>query len=294
MGIKPSTQSLVGSFWEAIYKFLSGKGVVYQEVGEYAYTLKHFIVLALALGATIGVFFLFRKWTNEKRIKFLKIVAWIMVSCEILTRISKILYFADMGKLTFGQAVQVILPIHFCSVIIWVLIISILTDYKPLLSFGVICGFFGCLVYLLYPAEGLGASFIHIRAFNSVFTHSVGFVICVNMLIYRMINLDIKDMWKTFTLLIGMTIWAGIMNWIFPYDTNGNLNNYMFMIKNPTGINTGVIPYQLVFALLAIVVFSSFYVIPYLINRRKLKNSEKQTLKEATETNLEQPKSEDK
>ena len=275
--------SLLGSFWESLYKWLSGKGVVYQDVADYAYTGKHFLVLGLVILATVAVFFLFRRQTGQQRTKFLKVIAWIMVACEILSRVSKLLYFADLGKLTFGQAVQIILPIHFCSVIIWVLILSILFDYKPLLGFGAICGFFGCLVYLLYPAEGLGASFIHLRAFNSIFTHSVGFVICINMLMYKMVKLDIKDMWKTFALLSGMVVWAGIMNWIFPYDTNGNLNNYMFMMKNPTGINTGVIPYQLVFALLAIVVFSSFYLIPYWISKHKAKKSQSQQNKIASE-----------
>lgn len=270
------------SVWDAIFKWLSGQGVVYQQTSEYVYTGKHFLVLGLALLATIGVFFLFRKWSDAERKKFLKIVAWIMIACEILSRVSKLLYFYDLGKLSFGQAVQVILPIHFCSVIIWVLILSILFDYKPMLSFGVICGFFGCLVYLLYPAEGLGASFIHLRAFNSIFTHSVGFVICVNMLIYKMIKLDIKDMWKTFLLLGAMVAWAGLMNWIFPYDANGNLNNYMFMIYNPMGFDTGVIPYQVIFALLAVVVFSSFYLIPYWINKHKIKKSEQQIIADAT------------
>lgn len=263
----------VCNIWDSLYKWLSGKGVVYQAVSEYAYTGKHFLVLILAGLATLGVFFLFKKFSPEQRTKFLKALAWLMIVCEIMTRVSKILYFADLGKLSFGQAIQIILPIHFCSVIIWVLILSILLDYKPLLSFGALCGFFGCLVYLLYPAEGLGASFLHLRAFNSIFTHSVGFVICSNILIYKMVNIDIRDMWKTFVLLIAMVIWAGIMNWIFPYDANGNLNNYMFMIQNPTGISTGAIPYQLVFALLAIVVFSGFYIVPYLIKRHKQKKA---------------------
>lgn len=265
------TKLLLNKFWETVYKYLSGKGVVYQDVGEYAYTGKHFLVLGLALLASISVFFLFKKLNDRQRMKFLKSVAILMIVCEVFTRISKLLYFADLGTLTFGQAVQIILPIHFCSVIIWVLIISILTEYKPLMSFGAICGLFGTLVYLLYPAEGLGASFLHLRAFNSIFTHSVGFVMCVNMLIYKMVKLDIKDMWKTFALLIGMVVYAGIMNIIFPYDTNGNLNNYMFMIKNPTGFSTEPIPYQLVFAIIAIIVFSSFYLIPYWINKHKAK-----------------------
>ena len=205
-----------------------------------------------------------------------------MIVCEVLSRISKLLYFHDLGKLTFGQAIQVVLPIHFCSVIIWVLILAMLFNNKPMLSFGAICGFFGCLVYLLYPAEGLGASFIHIRAFNSVFTHSTGFVICLNLLLHKKIKLEIKDLWKTLVLLAGMVVWAGIMNWLFPYDANGNLNNFMFMIKNPTPINTGVIPYQLVFAVLAVIIFSSFYVIPYLIQKHKLKKSNQDTTTKAT------------
>lgn len=285
MGILSNSANFVCTFWQKIYKWLSGQGVVYQEVSEYAYTGKHFIVLAAAIIATIGVFFLFRKLSPSGRTKFLKITAIVMIACEILSRVSKILYFADLGKLTFGQAVQIILPIHFCSVIIWVLILAMLFDNKPMLSFGAICGFFGCLVYLLYPAEGLGASFLHLRAFNSIFTHSVGFVVCTNILIYKMIKLDIGDMWKTFVLLSGMVVWAGIMNWLFPYDANGNLNNYMFMMKNPTPINTGVVPYQLVFALLAIVIFSSFYVIPYLINKHKLKKATEQQTSEATKPN---------
>ena len=275
----------MGSFWDIIYKYLSGQGVVYQDVSEYAYTGKHFIVLALAISATIGLFFLFRKFNEQQRTKFLKITAIVMIICEVLSRISKLLYFADLGKLTFGQAVQIILPIHFCSVIIWVLILAMLFNNKPMLSFGAICGFFGCLVYLLYPAEGLGASFLHLRAFNSIFTHSVGFVVCTNLLIHRMIKLDIKDMWKTFTFLAGMVIWSGVMNWIFPYDANGNLNNYMFMIKNPTPLNFGPIPYQLAFAILAVIIFSSFYVIPYLINKHKLKKASKSHIAEATEPN---------
>lgn len=285
MNLSNFAHTLLGNVWDGIYKFMSGNGVVYEDVSEYAYTGKHFLVLAFAIIGTIGIFFLFRNLNDSQRIKFLKTTAICLMILEILAIISKLLYFADLNKLDFGQAIQVILPIHFCSVIIWVLIFAMLFDNKPMMSFGAICGFFGCLVYLLYPAEGLGASFIHIRAVNSVVSHSVGFMVCTNLMIYRMIKLDIKDMWKTFVLLAGMVVWAGLMNFLYPYDANGNLNNYMFMMKNPTPINTGVIPYQLVFALLAVVVFSSFYVIPYLINKHKLKKATKKQTSDATKPN---------
>ena len=193
----------------------------------------------------------------------------------ILSKISKLIYFADLGKLTFAQAIQTILPIHFCSIIIWVIIIAILIDYKPMISFGAVCGLLGTLVYLLYPAEGLGASFIHFRAFSSIFTHSVGFVLCFNLFAFKYVKLEIKDMWKTFVLLASMVVYCAIMNLLFPYDANGNLNNYLFMVKNPTPIDTGVIPYQIVFMLIACIFFASFYLIPYFIKKQKLKKSQK-------------------
>lgn len=264
---------LSSKFIDFFLKWFAGKGVVYQDIKEYAYTLKHFIVLGLAILTTLAVYFIYRNKTEKTKRKSLVIAAYIMMGCEILAKVSKLVYFADLGKLTFAQAIQTILPIHFCSIIIWVLIIAILIDYKPMISFGAVCGLLGTLVYLLYPAEGLGASFIHFRAFSSIFTHSIGFVVCTNLFLFKMVKLDIKDMWKTFVLLASMVIYCLIMNLLFPYDANGNLNNYLFMIKNPTPINTGVIPYQLVFALVAVVFFSSFYLIPYLINKIKEKKN---------------------
>lgn len=263
---------LLSSFSDFFLKWFAGKGVVYQNASEYVYTLKHFIVLFLAAAATIAVFVLFKHWSHKHQRKFLVSAAYVMMACEILSKISKLIYFADLGKLTFAQAVQVILPIHFCSIIIWVLIIAILIDYKPMISFGAVCGLLGTLVYLLYPAEGLGASFIHFRAFSSIFTHSVGFVLCFNLFVYKYVKLEIKDMWKTFVLLGSMVVYCGLMNLLFPYDANGNLNNYLFMIQNPTPINTGIIPYQLVFLVVAVIFFSSFYLIPYWVQKRKLKN----------------------
>lgn len=259
--------------WDFILKWFAGKGVVYQEASEYVYTGKHFIVLALAIIATTAVFFIYRKKTETTIRKSLVIAAYIMMACEILSKISKLIYFADLGKLTFAQAIQVILPIHFCSIIIWVLIFAILFNYKPLISFGGVCGLLGTLVYLLYPAEGLGASFIHFRAFSSIFTHSIGFVVCFNLFAFKMIKLELKDMWKTFVLLACMVVYCGLMNLLFPYDANGNLNNYLFMIKNPTTINTGVIPYQLVFLLIAVLFFASMYLIPHYIRKFKEKKT---------------------
>lgn len=263
-------KSLIGSsFGDFILKWFAGKGVIYQAASEYVYTLKHFIVLALAAALTLTVYFVYRNKPNSTRRKSLVIAAYIMMACEILSKISKLIYFADLGKLTFAQAVQVILPIHFCSIIIWVLIFAILFNNKAMISFGGVCGLLGTLVYLLYPAEGLGASFIHFRAFSSIFTHSLGFVVCFNMFVFKMIKLELKDMWKTFVLLACMVVYCLIMNILFPYDANGNLNNYLFMVKNPTTINTGVIPYQLVFMLVAIVFFASMYLIPYYIRKAK-------------------------
>ena len=250
-----------------ILKYFVGQGVVNAEPSTYVYTAKHWLVIGLVAIATILTYFIFRKKSEKTKHTALVIVAWVLVICEIMTRVSKLFYFADLGTLDLVLAIKTILPIHFCQVMIWVIIFAIIFDYKPLLGFSALCGLIAGTVYLAYPIEGLSASFLHIRAFNSIFSHSLAFVASLNMLLLGVAKIDIKDMLKTYLILIAVVIYGFIMNLIFPGE------NYMFMIENPTGISTGPIPYQLVFAVIIATFIALFYLIPYWIKKAKVKKT---------------------
>lgn len=255
------------AFWTVFYKYFTGKGVVYEEPAEYIYETPHLIVIGIAILATIGAYLLLKNKTYATQRKCLVAAAIILAVCEIFTRVSKLLYFADLGQLDVTMAIKVIVPIHFCQIMVWFIIVAILIDNKPMISFSALCGLLASLFYLAYPIEGLSASFLHVRAFNSIFTHSLAFVTSINMMLLGMVKFRLKDFPKTLLFLVCIVIYGFIMNLVFPGE------NYMFMMENPTSLTFGPVPYQLVFALLIFVFLSVFYVVPHLIEKRKAKKS---------------------
>lgn len=262
-----SLDSWLTEFQQRFYKWFTASGVTYKDSSEYLYKTMHILILLAVVGLTIAVYFAFRKKSYETKRGFLIGCAWLMITCEIFTRFSKVLFHADMGALTTAQLIKDVLPIHFCQVMIWVVILSIMFNNRPMMSFGAVCGAIGCLVYLLYPIEGLDHSFFNIRMLNSPLTHGLGFVCCTNMIFWGMADLDIKDMWKTYVFLLCMLAYGMIMNLIFKGE------NYMFMVTNPTNISFGKVPYQLVFCLLVALVVAAIYLVPYWIKKAKEKHA---------------------
>ena len=211
-----------------------------------------------------GISCTFSRSNLKRGIKaFLVATAITLAVCEIFTRMSKLLYFADLGQLDLVMAIKVILPIHFCQIMVWVIIVAILIDNKPMITFSALCGLLASLFYLAYPIEGLSASFLHVRAFNSIFTHSLAFVTSINMMLLGMVKFKLKDFKITIGLLLCIVAYGFVMNLVFPGE------NYMFMIENPTSLSFGPVPYQLVFALLVLGFLSIFYLVPYWIEKRK-------------------------
>ena len=260
-------QSWFSGFRQKFYKWFTAQGVEYLDQSTYMYKTMHLAIIASVLILTLIVFFAFRKKSEYAQRNFLVAIASLMIACEIFTKISKLLFHADMGILTLEQIIKDVLPIHFCSVMIWVLIFAVLFDKRSLLSFGAVCGLIGCAVYLAYPIEGLDHSFFNIRMINSPLTHGLGFVVCMNLFLWGFVHLDIKDLWKTYILLSCMVIYGGIMNILLPGE------NYMFIVTNPTPIDTGKIPYQIPFVLVVVLIVALIYLIPFWCHKAKKQKS---------------------
>lgn len=258
---------IFSSFQERFYKWFTASGVEYLDTSTYMYKTMHIAIIISVLVLTILVFLLFRKKQESTKRGFFLAVAYLMIACEIFTRLSKLLFHAEQGVLTLEQILKDVLPIHFCSVMIWVLIFAILFDKRSVLSFGAVCGLIGCAVYLAYPVEGLDHSFFNIRMLNSPLTHGLGFVACTNLFLLGFVKIELKDLWKTYILLACLVAYGGIMNILLPGE------NYMFMITNPTPIDTGKIPYQIPFVVAAIILVALIYLIPHLFGKLFKKNN---------------------
>lgn len=262
-----SLGSWFSEFQQKFHKWFTASGVEYLDQNTYMYKPMHIAIIASVIALTVAVYLLFRKKSENTQRTFLIGVAYLMITCEIFTRVSKLLFHAEQGVLTLEQIIKDVLPIHFCSVMIWLLIFAVLFDKRSLLSFGAICGLIGCAVYLAYPIEGLDHSFFNIRMLNSPLTHGLGFIVCVNLFLWGFVHIDIGDIWKTYILLSCLVIYGGIMNILLPGE------NYMFIVTNPTPIDTGKIPYQIPFVLAVIAIVALIYLVPYWIGKLKNRKS---------------------
>ena len=267
-------------FCDKFYKWFTASGVEYREQSEYMYKSMHLIILFSVLAITLITYFLLKNKSEKVKRIFLLTISWLLIACEMCTRLSKIFFHIELNQLTTAQLIKDVLPMHFCQIIIWVVILSIMFNNKNLMSFGAICGIIGCTIYLLYPIEGLDHSFFNVRMLNSPLTHGLGFVASVNMLLWGMVSLNLGDLWKTYTLLTIIVIYGIIMNLIFPGE------NYMFLMTNPTPIEFKVIPYQIVFGLVIMAFIGCTYLIAHYIDKAIEKRKEENKNNSSNEEQL--------
>lgn len=247
----------------------------YRKAEEFIFGWQHLVLVLSVLAFTLLVFFLLRRKSYAAKRRFLIVVAYIIIVCEIFSRIAKLFRYANFGILTaeggIGEAVAIILPIHFCSIMVWFVIIAILSDNKFMLACGSIAGLVGTVIYLSYPFEGLNSPYFSLTAMNSIITHGLGFCGSFCIMFWGMSKLKLSDMWKTYAFLIGSVIYAHIMNLLIPG------HNFMFLVENPTKLEFGNLPYQAVLIGGIIILVALFYLIPHFTSkmskRRKLSKS---------------------
>lgn len=241
---------------EAIKEFFIGSSV---KRTDYLYDTPHLITLALVAITTIAMVLIFRKKSEKTK----RIVLWvffgIFLTFEILARV--------MGIIKGGDIAKTILPMHFCSIMVWFIIISIAFNKKSLYSISAIGGLLATTAYLVYPAVGLNVEVINFSAFYSIFSHSLGFVISVWLLACGFTSYKFKDIWTSLTFTGVVLIYSAILNFvIYPGE------NYMYYVENPFPFEIGAW-FQVLYALVIITYISSFYVIYYLVRKHRAKKS---------------------
>ena len=91
---------------------------------EYLYGTRHVIVLALVVFATIVLSLIFyRKSQKAKNILFVVLVS-ILLFFEIASRVVNLIIETDFS---WQNIFKIIMPLHVCSVMVWILIISVFT-----------------------------------------------------------------------------------------------------------------------------------------------------------------------
>lgn len=227
------------------------------------FSLQHLAAIATLL-LLIGYFFWLRKHPSEKAEK---VTRWTMASLLIVNEFGWHLWNLVNGTWT----VQTMLPLHLCSVFVFLSAIMLVTRSYGIFEFAFFLGIAGAMQAFLTPDLG-SYSFPHFRYFQVFVSHGL----IIASALYMLIVEHMRPTWKS---LLKVVI-VGNLYYVALFFLNRALgSNYMYTSHKPETASLldvlGPWPwYLLVIEGMAAVVFLLFYA-PFAISDgvKKRRNS---------------------
>lgn len=233
---------------------------------EYLYGTRHIIWLVAIVCACVLLSIIFYKKSEKTKSILMYVFGSIFLFLEILSRVVNLI-IAD--SYTWQSILKILLPMHICSVMVWVFIIAIFSKNKALINFATIGGILATVAFWLFPAVGLNRVHMSFTCLYSTISHALGFINSILLITLGLCNFNFKDIWKTYLCFIIMFSWGALLNFvIFPGS------DYMYMINDPLELNLPF-PYQILYVFILILYVLIFYVISW-INKKVKQNKLKQ------------------
>ncbi len=223
---------------------------------EYLYNTRHIIVLAITLVLCVMFSLIFYKKSEKAKRILLYVFGGIFLFFEIASRVVNLIIESDY---TVESVFKILLPMHICSVMVWVLIVAVFSRNKMLLNFGAIGGLIATLVFLLYPAVGLNRTYMSFTCIYSTFSHMLGFVTSVILITLGIVKFEFKKIWQPYLCFAIMFAWGALLNFvIFPGS------DYMYMVNDPLELELAI-PYQIVYLIVLAIYVLMFYLISWIV-----------------------------
>lgn len=233
---------------------------------EYMYGTRHIITLCLTAVLCVALTLIFfRKSERAKRI-FLNVLGGIFVFFEIASRVVNLI-IAD--SYTVESVFKILLPMHMCSVMVWVLIIAVFTKSQFLTNFAAIGGLLATTAFLAMPAVGLNKTYMSFTCIYSTFTHMLGFVTAILLMTLGFAKFEFKKIWQPILCFAVMFGYGALLDFVIFKG-----EDYMYLRNDPLELNLPI-PYHIVYAAILLVYIFMFYFVSWII--RKIKSRKQRT-----------------
>lgn len=227
---------------------------------EYLYGTRHILVLAFTAIACIILTLIFYKKSDKAKQILFYCLGSILLCFEVLSRVVNLIITTDYS---FENIFKIIVPMHICSVMVWMFIIAIFSHNKTLSEFSVIGGILATVAFLAYPAVGLNRVYMSFTCIYSTFSHAIGFITAILMLTLGMVHFKFKDIWKMYVCFAVMFLWGVMLDFvIFPGS------DYMYIVKDPLELGLPF-PYQILYGALLGVYVAIYYLVTLIVDKIK-------------------------
>ena len=233
---------------------------------DYLYGTRHIITLCLAAVLCVLLTLLFFRRSQKTKRILMYVLGGIFVFFEITSRVVNLI-IAD--SYTVESVVKILLPMHMCSVMVWVLIIAIFTKSQFLTNFAVIGGLLATLAFLIKPAVGLNRVYMSFTCIYSTFTHMLGFVTAILLITLGFAKFEFKKIWQPILCFAIMFGYGALVDFVIFKGAD-----YMYLRNDPLGLNLPI-PYHIVYAGILLAYIFMFYFISWIVAKCKGKKKEK-------------------
>lgn len=223
------------------------------------YGIGHLVALTLVVLLCLSFLYFKNKWNDNQRKKFRITIAVILFINEIAWHT----WSAYWGI----WSIQTMLPLHMCSVIVWLSMYMLITNNYAIYEVTYFLGIGGALQALLTP-DITGYGFPHFRAFNTFIAHGLLVAMPIYMTVVEGFRPTIQSFKRVF-------IWTNL--YIIPvFFLNLTIgSNYLFIAYKPEfpTLLDLLAPWPLYILQLELIGFSILFLLylPFLIKDLRLK-----------------------
>lgn len=164
-------------------------------------------------------FFYFRKRWGQKEIKTVRTTLAILLA---LNEIGLHIWTAYWGIWN----IQTMLPLHMCSVMLWIIVYMALTDNRSLYDFAYFLGIGGALQAFLTPSDGSMYDIPHYRIMQTLIAHGLIITIPLFMTVVE----GMRPTWASFKRIF---IWTNIYMILIFFLNRVIGSNYLFIAQKP-------------------------------------------------------------
>ena len=104
------------------HDFMTNENNITLPKSEYLYGTRHIITLILTAILTVAIYFIFRNKSEKAKNILFKCFGFFFLFWEVSTRIVNLII---AESLTATKVFEILLPMHICSVMVWIFIIAI-------------------------------------------------------------------------------------------------------------------------------------------------------------------------
>lgn len=231
--------------------------VEYTDVPLQYFGSKHLIVLAGFALLWLSFFFFRNAWNEKQRNVILKTLALALAVNEIGLHVWSAYW--DIWN------IQTMLPLHICSVMVWVTSYTALSGNRSMYDFMYFLGIGGALQALLTPADALNYDLPHYRSLQAFTAHGLLVTIPLFMTIVEGCRPTLASFKRIF-------IWTNIYMVVIFFVNQAIGSNYLFVAAKPPSptLMDALSPWPWYIPQLEILAFIIFFImyLPFLIKDR--------------------------